>query len=163
MPFKTIGPAAWINKTMENEQGRVHFLLFNRLLPLLLLIHSTNPQSLRVGIIVFAHVVRPSVCTFQIQPNKATGNNVSYWRDSVGLAEWIMDDACLVSIYFFFADRFSEGTILFHSGLTSYTSGKWYYLCVCIVAFCCPACRFMWEMNLTKIISLIQEIAPEKT
>ena len=67
-----------------------------------ILIHSANPKSRPVGIIVFPHVVRPSVSTFQIWKNKTTEINVRYWRDYLVLSEWIIDDTCLVSTYFFF-------------------------------------------------------------
>ena len=60
------------------------------------MIHSANPQSRPVGIIVFAYVVRPSVPTFQ---NLAKQNKVKTMfatGKTVGLAEWIIDDTCLV-------------------------------------------------------------------
>ena len=60
------------------------------------LIHSANPQSRPVGIIVFAHIVRPSVSTFQ---NITIQNKVAI-GETVGLAEWIIDDTCLVAILF---------------------------------------------------------------
>ena len=61
------------------------------------LIHLANPKSWPVGIIVFEHVVRPSTLfksskTKQQKTMFATGV-------TVGLAEWIIDDNCLV---FFF-------------------------------------------------------------
>ena len=69
-----------------------------------LLSHEADPQSWPVVIIVFAHVVRksvrPSVPTFQNKTNFATG-------ETVGLAEWIIEDTCVVFymfitfIYFF--------------------------------------------------------------
>ena len=48
-----------------------------------ILIHSANPKSRPVGIIVFAHVVRPSVRPHfsNLEKNKTTENNVRYWRD----------------------------------------------------------------------------------
>ena len=54
------------------------------------LIHSANPQSWSVGIIVFAHVVRPSPLfkSRNIKQQKtmfATG-------EIVDLAEWLIDD-----------------------------------------------------------------------
>ena len=70
----------------------------------MLLIHSANPQSRPIGIIVFAHVVRlsvrPSVPTFQ---NLAKLNKVKTMfptGDTVGLAEWVIDDTCLVFVVF---------------------------------------------------------------
>ena len=65
------------------------------------LIHEADPQSRPVMIIVIAHV-RPSVYpsplfkTKQIssESNDATG-------ETVGLAEWIMDNTCLVRLMFF--------------------------------------------------------------
>ena len=57
-----------------------------------LLIH---PQSRPVGIIIFAHVVRPSVPTFKSSKTKEQKTIVAIGR-AVGLAEWIIDDTCLV-------------------------------------------------------------------
>ena len=59
-----------------------------------ILIHSANPKSQPVGIIVFAHVVRPSPLfksskTKQQKTMFATGV-------TMGLAGWIIDDTCLV-------------------------------------------------------------------
>ena len=59
-----------------------------------ILIHSANPQSRPVVIISFAHVVRPSPLfksskTKQQKTMVATG-------ETVGLAEWIIDDTSLV-------------------------------------------------------------------
>ena len=49
---------------------------------------------------VFAHVVRTSVPTFQNlgKQNKAT--TMFDTGETVGLAEWIIDDTCLVFLYF---------------------------------------------------------------
>ena len=61
----------------------------------LLLIHSADPQSPPLGIIVFSHVVRQFV-TFQ---NLAKQNKVKTMfatGEIVGLAKWIIDDTCLV-------------------------------------------------------------------
>ena len=58
-----------------------------------LLIHSANPKSRHVGIIVFTHVVRP----FQIKKNKATENNIRYWRDyGSGRVDHWWHQSCLV-------------------------------------------------------------------
>ena len=66
-----------------------------------LLIPSADLQSLPVGIIVFAHVVRPSVRpTFQNKTKKtmfATG-------ETVGLADWISDDTCFVNPFHLLED-----------------------------------------------------------
>ena len=53
------------------------------------LIHSANPQSGQVVIIIIAHVVRLFVSSF-----------VPTTCETVGLAQWIIDDTCLVSNYF---------------------------------------------------------------
>ena len=54
-----------------------------------------RPTVTAVGIIVFAHV-RPSVPNFQnLIKQKQSQNNVRYC-ETVGLAEWIIDDTCLV-------------------------------------------------------------------
>ena len=59
-----------------------------------LLIHSANPQSRPVGIIVFAHVVRPS----PLFKSRKTKQQKTIFATGVtmGLAEWIIDDTCLV-------------------------------------------------------------------
>ena len=43
------------------------------------LIHSANPQSLPVGIVVFEHVVCPQFS--KSSKTKQSKNNVRYWRD----------------------------------------------------------------------------------
>ena len=65
-----------------------------------LLIHSADPQSRSVGIIVFAHV-RPSVRPLfsKSSKTKQSENNV-FPGETVGLAEWIIDDTCLVETIF---------------------------------------------------------------
>ena len=50
--------------------------------------------TVTIGIIVFAHVVRPFVPTIQNLTMFATG-------ETLGLAEWIIDDTCLVKKLFF--------------------------------------------------------------
>ena len=54
---------------------------------------STRPTHSHgsVGILVFEHV-RTSVSLYFTKTSK---NNIHYWRD-YGLAEWIIDDTCLV-------------------------------------------------------------------
>ena len=61
------------------------------------LIHSANPQPRSVGIIVFAHIVRPSV-RFHFSKSSKTKQQktMSATGESVGLAQWIIDDTCLV-------------------------------------------------------------------
>ena len=54
------------------------------------LIHSANPQSMPVGIIIFAHVVRQSVgphFSKLVKQNKV--NTMFTTGKIVGLAEWI--------------------------------------------------------------------------
>ena len=56
------------------------------------LIHSANPQSWPVVITIFAHI---SLRPYKLSQNKtkiATGG-------TVGLAEWIIDDTCLVLLW----------------------------------------------------------------
>ena len=62
------------------------------------LIHSANPQSRPVGIIVFAHVVRPSVRSSPLFKSSKTKQQETIFATgvSVGLAEWIVDDYSLV-------------------------------------------------------------------
>ena len=60
------------------------------------LIHSANPQSRPVGIIVFAHVVRSYVST-SVRPhfskqNQFQAKTMFATGETVGLAEWIIDD-----------------------------------------------------------------------
>ena len=60
------------------------------------LIHSADPQSEPVVIIVFAHVVRPSVLISvpnfrnQAKQNKFQAKTMFTSVETVGLAEWIM-------------------------------------------------------------------------
>ena len=57
------------------------------------------------------HTCCQSVPTFQIQKNKTTENNVFYWRD-YGLAVWIIDDTCLVFLYFYISIRWFISLVL---------------------------------------------------
>ena len=60
------------------------------------LIHSADPQSRPVVIIVFTHVVRPSVPTFQnLAKHKVQAKIVIA---TVGLAEWIIADTHVLSL-----------------------------------------------------------------
>ena len=71
-----------------------------------LLIHSADPQTRPVVIIVFIHgSVRPSVLTFQniAKQNKCRVKIMIATSGTLGLAEGIIDDTCLVSIFFCFA------------------------------------------------------------
>ena len=58
-----------------------------------ILIHEANTQSRPVVIIVFAHVVRSSV-----RPHFSKKKFQAETMFAVGLAEWIIDDTCLVLI-----------------------------------------------------------------
>ena len=50
-------------------------------------------------IIVFAHVVRSYVCPSHFsKQNKFQAKTMFITGETVGLAEWIIDDTCLVSI-----------------------------------------------------------------
>ena len=65
------------------------------------LIHEAGPPSRPVMIIVFAHVrsfVRPSVLPHFSKPNKFQAKTMFTTGETVGLAEWIIDDTCLVWI-----------------------------------------------------------------
>ena len=59
----------------------------------MLLIHSADPQSRPVWIIVFAHV-RPSVRPFQnlAKQNIFQAKTMFTTGETVGLADWIIDD-----------------------------------------------------------------------
>ena len=80
------GKSAWIlTREKQPDQTVVSTCHFT------ILIHSADQQSRLVGIIVFAHVICPSVHTFKnLAKLFATG-------ETVALAEWIIDDTCLVS------------------------------------------------------------------
>ena len=61
------------------------------------MIHSANPKSLPVGIIVFVHVVRPSVRPhFSNLGKQIKAKTIFAIDETVGLAEWIIDDTCHV-------------------------------------------------------------------
>ena len=62
------------------------------------LIHSANPKSRPVGINVFAHVVRPS----PLFKSRKTKQQKTMFATGVtmGLAEWIINDTCLLIEYF---------------------------------------------------------------
>ena len=64
------------------------------------LIHKADPQSRPLVIIVSAHIVRSSVRTsvptFHTKQNKFQAKT----GETVGLAEWIIDDTCLGSFSF---------------------------------------------------------------
>ena len=64
-----------------------------------ILIHSANPKSRPIGIIVFAHVVRP----YPLFKSRKTKRQKTMLATGVtmGLAEWIIDDTYLVYIIFF--------------------------------------------------------------
>ena len=60
------------------------------------LIHEADPQSQQVVIIVFAHVVRSSVRSHFSKQSKFQAKAMF----TTGLAEWIIDDTCLVVALF---------------------------------------------------------------
>ena len=64
---------------------------------LMLLIHSADPQSDPVMITIITRVVRLSIRIFKIKLNKANLHCLS----NCGLAEWIIDDSCLVFLVLF--------------------------------------------------------------
>ena len=64
------------------------------------LIHSADPQSRPVVIIVFAHVVRSYVHPRFSKQNKFQAKTMFATGETVGLAGWIIDDTCLVSTAF---------------------------------------------------------------
>ena len=66
-----------------------------------ILIHSANPKLRQVGIIVFAHVVRTSVRPSPLFKFRKTKQQKTMFATgvTVGLAEWIVDDTCLVFMY----------------------------------------------------------------
>ena len=73
----------------------------------------------RPTVIVYAHVVRPLVRTFiqtfqnLAKQNKFQAKTMFTTGETVGIAEWIMDDTCLVSAYFFISDAVKWQTCLF--------------------------------------------------
>ena len=60
------------------------------------LIYLADPQLRKVVIIVFTCVVRTSVTTFQnlAKQNKFQAKTMFTTGETVGLAEWIIDDTC---------------------------------------------------------------------
>ena len=68
-----------------------------------------RPQSWPVGIIVFTHVVRPSVRmsvpTFQNLAKQIKAKTMFATGETVGLAEWIIDDPCLGILFCFIGWR----------------------------------------------------------
>ena len=64
--------------------------------------HEADPQSRSIVIIVFSHVVHSYVRTSPLYKTKqiSSENNVRYWRNCGGLAEWIIDDTGLVIYYY---------------------------------------------------------------
>ena len=68
------------------------------------MIHSADPQSRPLGIIVLARVaVRTSVPAFQnlAKQNKFQAKTMFATGVTMGLAELIIDDTCPVFIYFY--------------------------------------------------------------
>ena len=66
------------------------------------MIHSADPHLRLVGIIVFALVlsVCPSVPNFQNLANQNKAKTMFATGETVGMAEWIIDDTCLVLYVF---------------------------------------------------------------
>ena len=69
-------------------------------------IRSADPQSRLVVIIIFAHVVRPFVRP-SVRPSPLFKSSTTKQQkimvatgETVGLAEWIIDDTCLVILSF---------------------------------------------------------------
>ena len=71
--------------------------IYKKLEPMFL-IHEADPQSRPVVIIMFAHVVRSSVRPHFLKQNKFQVKTMFAIGKTVGLAEWIIDDTCFVSI-----------------------------------------------------------------
>ena len=72
-----------------------------------ILIHSADPQKRPVVIIVFAHVVRPSVrpsipsFPSLAKQNKFQAKTMFTTGETESLAEWIIDDTCMYVPYLF--------------------------------------------------------------
>ena len=80
----------------------VRFQSWTFILCSILLIHSADPQTRPVVIIIFEQIyVRTSVPTFQIiaKQNKRHVKIVVTTGETVGLAEGIIDDICIVNWY----------------------------------------------------------------
>ena len=62
------------------------------------LIHEANPQSRPVGIIIFTHIVRSYVRSSSplLKQNKCQAKAIFDTGETVGLAEWIIDDTCVL-------------------------------------------------------------------
>ena len=66
-----------------------------------------GPQSRPAGIIVFAHVVRSFVRPHFLKSSTQNKQKTMFATgETVGLAEWIIDETCLVEINF---ERFCSG------------------------------------------------------
>ena len=81
-------------------------------------IHSANPKSRPVGIIVFAHVVRPSVRPSTLFKSSKTKQQKTMFATGVtmGLAELIIDDTCLVVFVFLhITTREHQNTVIFRT------------------------------------------------
>ena len=96
------------------------------------MIHSADPQSGPV-VITVAHVVRPSVGpfvpTFQnlAKQNKFKVKTMFTTGENVGLAEWIIDDTCLVFRYLYTCSfqKYMEYIGTWSSFFKSITSSNW--------------------------------------
>ena len=64
------------------------------------LIHEVDPQSRTVVIIVFAHVVRSSVRPHYSKQTKFLAQAMFATGETVGQAEWIIDNTCLLNDIF---------------------------------------------------------------
>ena len=85
-----------------------------------LLIYLADPQSRPVVIIVFAHVVRPSVPTFPnlAKQNKFLAKTMFTTGETVGLAEWIIDDSYLVFVWWRLEKmHFSQVSYIFYMAM----------------------------------------------
>ena len=92
------------NFVIPIRKKSIYFFTYLRHI-ILLLIHSADPQSRPVVIIVFVLVVCPSLRPHFLKSSKikqiSSENNVHYSPgETVGLAKWIIDENCLVPICF---------------------------------------------------------------
>ena len=92
-------------RTFSTKIPPAHYKKKNRIL-----IHSANPQSRLIVISIFAHAVRLYVrlsITFQNLAKQNKFKTMFATGETVGLAEWIIDDTCLVHFSYFSPIDFS--------------------------------------------------------
>ena len=89
-----------------------------------LLIHSANPKSRQLGIIVFARTC-PSVCPSPLfKSSKKQQKTMFATGVTMGLAEWIIDDTCFVHVMLreFSYNFINSFSLVYHLNLAAWIS-----------------------------------------